>query len=52
MIYFISKFMILFNYIYDMFHTRLQDGDMKKVTDSITDATKVIVNMLKERGEV
>jgi hypothetical protein len=28
----------------------LQDGDMEKDPDSVTDAAKAIVNMLKERG--
>ncbi len=28
----------------------MQDGDMEKDPDSITDAAKAIVNMLKERG--
>jgi hypothetical protein len=28
----------------------MQDGDMEKDPDSVTDAAKAIVNMLKERG--
>jgi hypothetical protein len=28
----------------------MQDGDMEKDPDSVTDAAKTIVNMLKERG--